>query len=112
MIAHGDIDEVRSQAIDEILARRNGRGAQDNSGLPMPKQLTSWVWWDKQRHADLPLWQHCLYAACNADAEDPITTASKIYVRLGGALKSSLSRRDRARMKREASGATERRAQR
>lgn len=100
-ITHGDIDEVRASAIDEILARRSGCQKPNDSGLPMPRSLTCWVWWDKQRHADLALWQNCLFAAANAEAADVTGTATRIYVRLGGLLKSSLSRRDRARMKRE-----------
>jgi hypothetical protein len=101
MILRGDVDEVREAAIDEILERRNRKGTPDDSGLPMPKELTAWVWWDKQRHADLPLWQHCLYAAAQAGCRDISGTATKLYVRLGGVLKSSLSRRDKARLKKE-----------
>lgn len=90
-IPRGDIDEVREAAVLEIMQRlKSGNSgsrkvvSREGSGLPMPQQLTSWVWWDTQKHADLSLWQNCLFAACNADAKDPMSTATAMYVRLGG----------------------------
>lgn len=55
---------------------------------PAHVDISCWIWYDKQNHADLELWQNSLLAAYNAEAKDLHDAATKIYLRLGGQLKA------------------------
>lgn len=70
-----------------------------------PSEISCWIWYDKQKHADLDLWQQCLLAAHNAGAGDTIQTATMMYRTRGGAFRDPRSRRDRRPLKTKPKGA-------
>lgn len=64
-----------------------------DSGLPRPKAISCWTWYDTQHHMDLALWQNCLLAVHEAGTEDVKEVAEKKYDALGGRRSHGLSRR-------------------
>lgn len=107
MLGKIHIAQVRMNAALAMLPQPkpngNGNGASAvATRLPdsaKPEDISSWIWYDRQTHADLKLWQECLLAVYNAGAKDVVGVAEKKYDALGGIRLDGLTRGQKARIR-------------
>jgi hypothetical protein len=60
--------------------------------LAKPEGVSTWNWL-RPEFEDLSHWQNCIVAAANADAKNILLTARGMYIRQGGKIKVTKSRK-------------------